>query len=162
MKQIYILRHAKSSWDNKNLTDFERPLSERGKNDAKKLCSYVHKNHFKIEKVICSKAKRTKQTFDLIADGLNFKIEDAYYTDKLYFGDTEYILKAITEIDEKFKNILIIGHNPTLHLLIERLTGVPIDKFTTCNLAIVNFNGSWKKISSDKCKLELVVKPKEI
>jgi phosphohistidine phosphatase len=86
MKQIYILRHAKSSWDNKDLADFDRPLSNRGENDAKKLCSFLKKiNGIVIDKVMCSNAKRTKETFDLVADGFNFPIADAFYTEDLIF-----------------------------------------------------------------------------
>ena len=80
MKQVYILRHAKSSWDNKDLSDFDRPLSKRGEKDAKKMCSFIKNKNFFVDKVICSSAKRTKETFDLIADGLNFPIEEASYT----------------------------------------------------------------------------------
>jgi Phosphohistidine phosphatase SixA len=105
MKQVYILRHAKSSWDNKDLSDFDRPLSKRGEKDAKKMCSFIKNKNFFVDKVICSSAKRTKETFDLIADGLNFAIEEASYTEDLYFGDTENIINYLNRLDEKLNNI---------------------------------------------------------
>ena len=80
MKQIFILRHAKSSWDNRELADFDRPLSMRGENDAKKLNTFVKKKSFYIDKVLCSSANRTKETFDLIADGFRFSIDCLLYT----------------------------------------------------------------------------------
>ena len=72
MKQIYILRHAKSSWDNTNLSDFDRPLSKRGINDAVKLGKFILANKIRVSNVICSNARRTKDTFDLISKDLDF------------------------------------------------------------------------------------------
>ena len=65
-------------------------------------------------------------------------------------------------VDEETKSVLIIGHNPTLHFLIETLTKEHIHKFATCNMAIINFNNNWKNLSEGECKLELIIKPKEI
>ena len=162
MKQVYILRHAKSSWDNKDLSDFDRPLSKRGEKDAKKICSFIKNKNFFVDKVICSSAKRTKETFDLIADGLNFPIEEASYTEDLYFGDTQNIINYLNRLDEKLNNILIIGHNPTLHMLVEALTNETIIKFATCNLAIINFKGEWKTLDFYKSSLKSIIRPKEI
>ena len=83
MKQIYILRHAKSSWDNNKLSDFERPLSKRGINDAVKLGKFILANKIRVSNVICSNARRTKDTFDLISKDLDFSIEKVTYTDNL-------------------------------------------------------------------------------
>ena len=77
MKEIFILRHAKSSWKDSYLSDFDRPLADRGIREAKKLCGFIKKNSFNIDKVICSKAKRALETFYLVADGFNFEIEKA-------------------------------------------------------------------------------------
>ena len=162
MKQILLLRHAKSSWDNSNLSDFERPLANRGIRDAKKLCKFLKKSDLKLDKVLCSNAFRAKETFDLTADGFNFQIEKAAYTDKLYFGDVANIINDLKKLDEGIKNILIIGHNPTLHLLVEFLINENIARFTTCNLAIIVFKGNWIKLDSHKCSLKSLIKPKEI
>ena len=116
----------------------------------------------KIDKVFCSNALRAKETFDLTADGFNFEIDKATYTDKLYFGDTTNIIKGLKELDESLKNILIVGHNPTLHYLVELLTNKPIDRFTTCNLAIISHDGEWISLNSHQCILKSLIKPKEL
>ena len=103
MKEIYILRHAKSSWDNINLADFDRPLAKKGIDDAKKLCSFLKKHKFNAAKVICSNAKRAKETFDLTADGFQFLIDDATYTDELYFGNIDTVIEKIKETEEELK-----------------------------------------------------------
>ena len=104
MKEIYVLRHAKSSWDNSNLSDFERPLADRGISDAKKMSKFLKDMDLKIDKVLCSNALRAKETFDLTADGFNFEIDKATYSDKLYFGDTTSIIKGLKVLDESLKN----------------------------------------------------------
>tara|TARA_B100001029_G_scaffold148775_1_gene130162 strand:- start:2829 stop:3323 length:495 start_codon:yes stop_codon:yes gene_type:complete len=162
MKQILILRHAKSSWDNSNIIDFERPLADRGIRDAKKLSNFIKKSELILDKVICSSASRAKETFDLVADSFNFLIEKATYTDELYFGDASNIINKIKTFDESFKNILIVGHNPTLHFLVESLTNNNIARFTTCNLAIIYYEYDWIDLAPGKCSLKSLIKPKEI
>ena len=162
MKQIYVLRHAKSSWDNSNLSDFERPLSKRGIRDANKLSIFLKNMDLMIDIVLCSTAVRAKDTFDLTAYGFNFEIGKANYTDKLYFGDVSSIIMNLKELDESLKNILIVGHNPTLHYLVELLTNKPIIRFTTCNLAIISHDGEWISLNSQQCRLRSLIKPKEL
>ena len=162
MKEIYVLRHAKSSWDNSNLSDFERPLANRGISDAKKMSKFLKEMDLKIDKDLCSNALRAKETFDLTADGFNFEIDRATYTDRLYFGDSTNIIEGLKELDESLKNILIVGHNPTLHYLVELLTNKSIERFTTCNLAIISHDGEWISLSSQQCRLRSLIKPKEL
>ena len=162
MKEIYVLRHAKSSWDNSNLSDFERPLADRGISDAKKMSKFLKDMNIKIDKVLCSNAIRAKETFDLTADGFNFEIDKATYLDKLYFGDTTIIIKDLKELDESLNNILIVGHNPTLHYLVEILTNESINRFTTCNLAIISHDGEWVSLNSQQCSLKSLIRPKEL
>ena len=162
MKEIYVLRHAKSSWDNSNLSDFERPLADRGISDAKKMSKFLKDMNLKIDKVLCSNAIRAKETFDLTADGFNFEIDKATYLDKLYFGDTTTIIQDLKELDESLNNILIVGHNPTLHYLVEILTNEPINRFTTCNLATISHDGEWVSLNSQQCSLKSLIRPKEL
>ena len=162
MKQIYVLRHAKSSWDNSNLSDFERPLADRGISDAKKMSKFLKDMNIKIDKVLCSNAIRAKETFDLTADGFNFEIDKATYLDKLYFGDTTTIIQDLKELEESLNNILIVGHNPTLHYLVEILTNESINRFTTCNLATISHDGEWVSLNSQQCSLKSLIRPKEL
>jgi len=162
MKEIYVLRHAKSSWDNSNLSDFDRPLADRGISDAKKMSNFLKDMNIKIDKVLCSNAIRAKETFDLTADGFNFEIDKATYSDKLYFGDTTTIIQDLKELDESLNNILIVGHNPTLHYLVEILTNESINRFTTCNLATISHDGEWVSLNSQQCSLKSLIRPKEL
>ena len=162
MKEIFVLRHAKSSWDNVNLSDHDRPLANRGIKDAAKLCAFVKKRGHKLDKVLCSTAKRAKETYDLIADGFNYEIDKTNFTDKLYFGDVTDIIRDLRELDESLNSILIVGHNPTLHHLVELLTNEQIDRFTTCNLAIISQDDEWITLNSHKCSLKSLIRPKDL
>ena len=95
-------------------------------------------------------------------NGFNFPIADAFYTEDLYFGDVNNIVSSLRKLDEKLKNILIVGHNPTLHMLVEILTEDIIEKFSTCNLAIINFKEEWKTLDFHKSSLKSLIRPKEI
>ena len=68
----------------------------------------------------------------------------------------------INELGDDIKKILIIGHNPTLHTLTEMLTNEHINRFTTCNLAKISFEGKWKTLAPSKCSLISIIKPKEM
>ena len=72
------------------------------------------------------------------------------------------LVLRISKSNSKDKNILIVGHNPTLHYLVELLTNKPIDRFTTCNLAIISHDGEWISLSSQQCRLRSLIKPKEL
>ena len=72
-----------------------------------------------VDKVFCSTAERTKQTFDICSDGLNYPIAEAVYTDELYFAGPDEIVKLIQSLSESISSILIIGHNPTMQMYIE-------------------------------------------
>jgi phosphohistidine phosphatase len=162
MKQIFLLRHAKSDWDNLNQQDFDRPLAKRGMEDAILMSQHIKEKHYLIDKVLCSSAKRTKQTFDICSDGFNFPINNALYSEDLYFGKCDAIINFIRNLEEDLSSILIIGHNPTMHLLLESLSDEGIKKFPTCSLAEINIENTWKDLSLKKCKLKSFIKPKEL
>ena len=162
MKQIFLLRHAKSDWSALGHQDFERPLAERGVQDASLMSKYIKDQDYKIDKVLCSTARRTKETFDICADGFNFLIEDASYLDELYFGEANAIISLIESLDDSLASILIVGHNPTIHILTERITRNLIDKYPTCALAEISLENSWKDLSLKQCKLKSFIKPKEL
>jgi phosphohistidine phosphatase len=162
MKQIFLLRHAKSDWNNLSQQDFDRTLAKRGIEDANLLSQYIKEKHYLISRVFCSSAERAKQTFDICSDGFNFKIENATYLEDLYFGECDQIINLIQCQAESLSSILIVGHNPTLHLLLEKLTKKTIKKFSTCSLAEINIENSWKDLSLKKCKLKSFIKPREL
>lgn len=114
LRTITLVRHAKSSWKDSSLDDKERPLKKRGKNDLKLLKPILKKHKVKPDHIFSSSAARTKQTAEIFADIYNLKDKRVSYHDELYHPDPRDIVDFIRHIDNKFRNITIIGHNPEL------------------------------------------------
>ena len=162
MKQIFLLRHAKSDWSTLGQQDFERPLVKRGINDALLISQYIQDKKHSVDAVFCSSAVRTKETFDLCAHSFNFSIEKATYLDELYFGSVDKAIKLIKGLNNNLSSVLLVGHNPTLHILLEEITGKTIDSFSTCALAQICIENSWKDLSLKNCELKSFIRPKEL
>ena len=162
MKQIFLLRHAKSDWSTLGQQDFERPLVKRGINDALLISQYIQDKKHSVDAVFCSSAVRTKETFDLCAHSFNFSIEKATYLDQLYFGSVDKAIKLIKGLNNNLSSVLLVGHNPAMHILLEEITGKTIDSFSTCALAQICIENSWKDLSLKNCELKSFIRPKEL
>lgn len=162
MKQIFLLRHAKSDWSTLGQQDFERPLAKRGINDALLISQYIQDKKHSVDAVFCSSAVRTKETFDLCAHSFNFSIEKATYLDELYFGSVDKAIKLIKGLNNNLSSVLLVGHNPTMHILLEEITGKTRDSFSTCALAQICIENSWKDLLLKNCELKSFIRPKEL
>ena len=160
MKQLFLLRHAKSSWDDPALSDFERPLNRRGREAAPFMGELIAKKMITPEIVISSPAVRARQTAELFKDaaGLQcpFRFERAIYDASL--TDLRTI---VTELEEEYVSALLVGHQPGTRELIRFLTGespeVPTACFASRSLNVDN----WADIRNGSGKLELILRPKE-
>ena len=160
MKNLFLLRHAKSSWDNAALGDFDRPLSKRGISNAIQLSEYIQKHSISFDLVLSSPSERTQSTLDLVMSSLD-PIPSSNLKECIYHASAPSLIQLITEQDDEINNLLIIGHNPGLHILTETLTNESIVKFPTCAFAkITNFN-HWKDVDAGILTLESVITPKE-
>jgi phosphohistidine phosphatase len=161
MKNLFLLRHAKSSWDNAALGDFDRPLSKRGISNAIQLSKYIQKHSISFDLVLSSTSERTQSTLDLVLSSLD-PIPKSNLKECIYHASASNLIQLITEQDDEINNLLIIGHNPGLHILTETLTNESIVKFPTCAFAkITNFN-HWKDIDAGILTLEWLITPKEL
>lgn len=161
MKYLTIIRHAKSSWENPDLVDFDRPLNERGKSAIKIIGSFLKEKNIETDLVISSPAKRARQTAICIGKFLHYKSSEIHFEPEIYFGNAASILSIIKKTDNKYNDIFIFGHEPILSSLIEFLTENDIEKFPTCAVyRIVLDIECWKNITSSKAKCEFYVNPK--
>ena len=161
MKNLFLLRHAKSSWDNAVLADFDRPLSKRGISNAIQLSEYIQKHSISFDLVLSSPSERTQSTLDLVLSSLD-PIPTATLKESIYHASASCLSQLIKEQDDEIKNLLVVGHNPGLHILTETLTHESIVKFPTCAFAkITNFN-HWKDIDAAILNLESLITPKEL
>jgi phosphohistidine phosphatase len=161
MKTLLLMRHAKSSWDNAETSDFERPLNEIGLKTAPFMGSIIYQNGLQPELIISSPAKRAKQTAVLIkaVAEISAKIE---YRDELYGARPTAFLEVTSGIVNKYDSVLLIGHNPELENFINKLTGEN-QSMRTASIAVIKLNvGKWSEISVGCGKLELVLRPADL
>lgn len=160
MKTLFIMRHAKSSWENMNLSDFERPLNKRGLNTAPLMGELMSENGFQPELIVTSPARRAKQTAILIKEMAQIKGKITY-NEKIYEANPFRLLQIVSELDETFQSAMIVGHNPGLEGLIKILTG-EFEAMPTAALAVIDLSiEKWSQAASKCGKLRKLIRPKE-
>jgi len=137
MKTLYLLRHAKSSWDDSDLRDFERPLSDRGIRDIPLIAERLMSRGDKPDTIVCSPAVRAKSTARRMADCVGFPKDDLISNPELYFAGTGMFLKAAKMMDESAGSAMIVGHNPAITEFVNAMLGDgsdEIENIPTCGL----------------------------
>ena len=159
MKNIYFLRHAKSSWDDFALKDFDRPLSTRGIQDADLMGNYFRSKKIKLDVVFSSPSKRTSETLEHF-----FQLErpNIEFEASLYHASLDEILSVIFGIPEESKNVMVVGHNPSMHQITEYLSNKFINKYPTCCLAALTVDQGWSELSNGSADLDFIKKPSEL
>ncbi len=113
MKNLILMRHAKSSWNHPNLSDRQRPLNKRGKRDAPRMGEFLEKQGIEIDAILCSSAQRTQETLSLFLEEFTFE-DEAKFLDKLYHADLRDYIDELEKLPNEIERAMIIGHNPTM------------------------------------------------
>ena len=113
MHTLYLLRHAKSSWSDPTLPDEERPLAPRGRRDAKRVAEHLVQLGIEPELVLCSSARRTRETLELIRPALDATTSVALEAE-LYAATADTLLEHLRAVPDGVASVLLIGHNPGL------------------------------------------------
>ncbi len=170
MLTLSLLRHAKSSWKNPTLPDRERPLSTRGMSDAPVMGRAMTERGIDPELVLCSSARRTVDTLDLLLPELKVEPE-VTYEDGLYHASPEDMLDMLRAIPPGASSVLMVGHNPEIEALAGDLIGSGPkhmrdrlrEKYPTGALAVLNFAaGLWSSVDVNSGSLSLFLTPKEL
>ena len=160
MKTLFVLRHAKSSWDNPDLADFERPLNSRGLDAARFIGALIYERRLEPQIVISSPAKRAKQTAVLVKE-LAEIAKPIKFDERIYEASPLTLFNLIREFDDKYESVLIIGHNPGFENLVRLLTGEAVS-MPTAALARINLKiEKWSELETGEGKLEFLIRPKE-
>jgi phosphohistidine phosphatase len=161
MKRLYVLRHAKSSWDDSSLADFERPLNDRGKEAAPFMGRVMRERGLMPDVVLSSPAKRAKKTAKLVMKSAGFAGE-IEFDDNIYEASPQTLAKVLSGVDGKADSAMIIGHNPGMEGVIRFLTGES-EPMATASLAVIDLDiDNWSDIGHETGKLVEVLRPKEI
>ena len=134
VKTLILIRHAKSDWGNPSLEDSDRPLSERGKNDAPAMAQRLLEKKIKIDLFISSPAKRAARTAKYFAEAFKQKKEDIVFKEKLYLAEPAAFFSIIAAANDKFDSIALFSHNFGITNFANMLTEVRIDNIPTCGV----------------------------
>jgi len=145
VKTLLILRHAKSSWDNPNIADHDRPLNKRGKRDAPRIGRLIRDQDIVPDLIISSTAKRAAATAEAVADACDYE-GDIEFTRSFYHADAETFLDRLSSVQDQNSIVMVVSHNPSVEELLESLTG-RWERMPTAALAQVDLDiGNWSEI----------------
>jgi phosphohistidine phosphatase len=162
--RLYVVRHAKSGWDDPRVDDHDRPLAPRGRRALTVLAEYLRVSAIEPELVLCSSALRTRETLEGIQAGGEHLVETA-----LYGATEDEVLARLRRVAGDVKSVMVIGHNPSMQALVVRLAGSSGDaadrvrsKFPTGALATLTFDCAWSELATGSAQLTAFVRPKEL
>jgi phosphohistidine phosphatase len=161
VKHVFLLRHAKSSWDDPALDDHDRPLSARGRRAAGLIGAYLDREQVQASLVLCSSARRTRETLELIAAPGEVRTER-----DLYGASADQLLARLRRVPDDVAAVMMIGHNPSIHDLAVSLAANDGDlgarKFPTGALATLTFAGPWSELQQGGADLVTFVTPRQL
>jgi len=162
MKQLYLIRHAKSSWNNPGLDDIDRPLNKRGKRDAPFMGERLHKLGVRPDMVYTSPAKRARKTARTIADCVGYPPERIQQHADIYTSDINKLLRVVRHAERSIGRLFLVGHNYVLTDLAEYLTNEPLGNVPTCGIVAIDFDiDSWQQVGEAGGQLQFFDYPKK-
>lgn len=163
LKELLLLRHAKSDWKDPALEDMERPISDKGKKAACKIAQWIQEHELIPELVLVSPAKRTQQTLNRLDLPKSTQIQTL---EALYLADLTTLQRIISQLEAPVSRVMLIGHNPGFEKLTQWLTQTlsPTDPrlFPTASLAHIILPPHWQDLHAGDGRLANFIRPKEI
>jgi phosphohistidine phosphatase len=170
MTILTVLRHAKSSWDQQGLDDFDRPLNDRGRKAARRIGRELKHRHVRFDRVFASSAIRVRETLDELAKGYDRNL-DVSFDDRIYAADVETLIDIVQGIPDEVHAPLLVGHNPGLQELLVRLTrdddgglrSKVAAKYPTAAVAIVTLPAPrWEEVAPGSGEIRELILPREL
>lgn len=164
LREILLLRHAKSDWKNPETEDINRPISDKGKKAACKIAHWLNEHELLPQLVLVSPAKRTEQTLKRLNLPKQIPVR---VLDELYLADLETLIEVLSQIEKKYTRVMLIGHNPGFEKLTQWLTQ-PKEQpsetrlFPTSSLAHIILPQHWGKLLAGEGRLMNFIRPKEV
>lgn len=161
-KTLYLVRHAKSSWDNPDLDDFDRPLNDRGLRDAPRMGERLTQRDINPDIIISSEAVRALETAKALAQRLQYAERKIVTDSKLYHADEETLLHYVQRIPDEHRIAILVGHNPGLTEFAALLVDDFENDIPTCGIVAITFQvDSWKKVLPQTGRLKFFDYPKK-
>jgi phosphohistidine phosphatase len=161
MKTLFVMRHAKSSWGEPGLDDFDRPLLEKGKKRTKNIIDFLLKKKVTLDMILTSPAVRAIETARIMAHALNLPSESIKEEKKIYTADAAQLEDLFYDLPKSVDNLLLIGHNPTMTSFANNFLEQKIDFMPTSAIVGLEFNiDDWSEIGVHKPELKFIIFPK--
>ena len=149
MKTLLIIRHAKSSWDSADMSDFDRPLNDRGKRDVPVMAQRLIKANVAIDRFVSSPAKRARQTAEIIIEAFGKKAKEIHFIPELYHASLEVFKTVVAGLDDQDDTVALFSHNPGITAFANILSSVRLDNMPTCAIfAVKSPAASWSEFLS--------------
>lgn len=162
MKKLYLVRHAKSSWEENSLRDYDRPLNNRGERDAPFMGELLSKQGIKPGIIVSSAAVRAYETARIFAEKFDYPEALIFKEKSVYEADALNLLDIIRDTDDEYLSLMLFGHNPGMTYLSNYLTAQRIENMPTCSVAAIEFDlDSWRKLEPESGKLTAFEYPKK-
>jgi phosphohistidine phosphatase len=162
MKKLYLVRHAKSSWDDPSLDDIDRPLNQRGKKDAPEMGERLKKQNILPDLLISSPGKRARSTANKIAKKIGYPKKDIQVHDALYHGSDDMLINIIRKLPDAVERVMLFGHNPGFTGFANQLCNINIYNIPTAGIVAIDFHtDSWKEVETGKGELVFFDYPKK-
>ncbi|MFO8054226.1 MAG: histidine phosphatase family protein [Bacteroidales bacterium] len=163
MRTLYLVRHAKSSWENPEIPDFQRPLLEKGKKRTKQMIDYLESRDVKIDLMISSHAKRARETAEILAHAFQYPADQIKIDHLIYEGDEQQIANSFFDLPSWVHHLWIIGHNPSITNFANLFLEKRIEYLPTSGIISINFEtDSWEKLQAVPCSINFVMYPSKV
>ncbi|TVZ57123.1 phosphohistidine phosphatase [Lutibacter sp. Hel_I_33_5] len=154
MKTLYIVRHAKSSWKYQSIKDIDRPLKERGINDAHLLSKFLAKKINRPDVFISSTANRALHTSVIFCENFDYPLSNLKMKRQLYSFSDGYLVKTVKALDDGFNSAIIFSHDHGINTFVNKFGNKPIAHVPTCGVVGIQFKGKhWKNIKKGETVL---------
>jgi len=162
MKELCLVRHAKSSWKYPKLDDFERPLNKRGRKNAPFMGKIIHELSVDPDLIISSPATRAAMTARILAHEIGYPLEGIRYVESIYESSEMNLMHLLKNIEDQVNKVMLIGHNPALTQLANTIGNYPISNIPTSGVCCVVLEiTSWSGIDENPGKLKNFEFPKK-
>ncbi|GEB53707.1 MULTISPECIES: SixA phosphatase family protein [Streptomyces] len=157
-RSIVLLRHAKADWP--QVADHERPLADRGRQEAPLAGEWIAAQGLSPQRTLCSTATRTRETWKLVVQHLPHRPKTVY-EERLYEAPPGQIIEVVNETPDEVRDLLVIGHNPGMQAVADLVAGSAQEEararlergFPTAAVAVLRFSGPWKSVEPGSAEL---------
>ena len=157
-RRAYFIRHAKSSWADPTLKDFDRPLNKRGLRDGPNMASKMKSVVDYVDLALCSPAVRTRATMSLFANEITFG--NIVFNKHIYHAWPDALVQILQELDDDLKSIMVFGHNPGFTEVFNLFAKAPIANLPTCGIFELECRSTWDDMDTTNTDARLLMYPK--